>query len=297
MDGTNYKFMAKVFLSSIGLYNLGPMGSPPKNSNVKVWNARKSMGSISLKNSCYYKYVARFKASGSLSYSTSSDPFDITCEGDQYCKGNITSTNSIQWKVATATDIKISKCNEDPKCNTKEVTIMELMFYLQNSWNAKIESKYRVKNAQGSCPTGPEISNCNTKMKNCCQDSKMVYIEAEERWVRVELSGNPDTTFADYTYKVDSSISVTPSDNYLDDSDYTVQSIAYFDGSYLYLNYASDYDPKTCQKFTGKGTLTYIGKIVTSYLNGQPCDGPQGKGTAFLSTSWSPISKLGLMPS
>jgi len=288
--------MPKVFLSSIGYYELGPMGSPGKNADVKKHNAIKSV-SISLKDLFYYSYVAKLKAAGSLSYSTSYK-FEIGCAGDQYCKSNTSSTSNTKYSVKEAKDIKISNCAErNPKCNTKEVTTLELMFYyLNNSWVSKIESEYRVTNAPGNCPTGPEFKNCSNKQRNCCQDVK--YEWNGEKWVRVTLSSNPDTTFSDYTYKVDSSISITIGrGGYLDDSSYIVQNFASFGGDYLYLNYPSDTNPKTCEKFTGKGTLTAAGKIVSNaYLYGQPCGGQQDRGQAFLSTSWSANSKLSLMP-
>jgi hypothetical protein len=286
--------MPKVFLSSIGYYELGPMGSPGKNADVKKHNAIKSV-SISLKDLFYYSYVAKLKGAGSLSYSTTSNPFDVSCAGDQYCKNQITSVSNTKYSVKEAKDIKISNCAErNPKCNTKEITTLELMFYINNSWTAKVESEYRVTNALGNCPTGPEIKNCSNKQRNCCQDTKQVYDEENQKWVTVTLSGNPDTTFSDYTYKVDSSISITiVTGGYLDDSSYIVQNFASFGGDYLYLNYPSDYNPKTCEKFNGKGTLTAVGKFITSYLYGQPCG---TKGQAFLNTTWSASSKLNLMP-
>jgi hypothetical protein len=285
--------MAKIFLSTIGIYQLGPMGSAPKNQDVKKWNARRSV-SISLKDVFYFTNIAKLKAAGSLSYSTTSDPFDIGCAGDQYCKGLITSTSNTKYSVKEAKDFKISTCAErNPKCNTKEVTTLELMFYfLANYWVSKIESEYRVTNAQGNCPGGPEIKNCSNKLRNCCQDVR--YDWDGEKWVRVTLSSNPDTTFSDYTYKVDSSISIgIGRGNYLDDSNYIVQDFAGFGGDYLYLDYPSDGNPTTCEKFTGKGNLTAVGKLITSYLYGQPCG---TKGQAFLSTIWSANSKLNLMP-
>ena len=287
--------MAKVFLSSIGLYKLGPMGSVPKNQDAKRWNARKSV-SISLKDLFYYSYAAKFKAAGNLSYSTSYK-FDIDdCAGDKYCNGNTSSTSNTKYSVKEAKDIKISSCAErNPKCNTKEVTTLELMFYFNNSWTAKVESEYRVTNAPGNCPTGPEIKNCSNKQRNCCQDVR--YDWDGEKWVRNVLSPNPDTTFSDYTYKVDSSIGIQIAlYGYLDDSNYIVQDFASFGGDYLYLDYPSDQNPTTCEKFTGKGTLTAIGKFINSYLYGQPCGGQQDRGQAFLSTSWSANSKLSLMP-
>ena len=289
--------MPKIFSGTIGFYSLGPMGSPGKNVDVKNWNAIKSMV-FSLKDSFYYAYISKFKATSSLSYSTTSDPFDIGCAGDQYCKGNITSTTNTQWKVATAKDGKMSACEDaNPPCNTKEATTLELMYYVGNSWRSKIESKFRVTNAAGVCPTGPEISNCNTKMKNCCQDTRMDW--DGEKWVRVDLSPNPDTTFNDHTYKVDSSISMSVGSSiyggqFLDDSNYTVQNIGSFGGDGLHLTYESDYNPETCEKFNGKGTLTFVGKIPASYLNGQPCG---TKGQAFLSETWSSASSVALMPS
>jgi len=286
--------MPKVFLSSIGYYDLGPMGSPGKDVDVKNWNARKAF-SISLKDLFYYAYVAKFKAAGSLSYSTTSDPFDIGCgEGDQYCKGLITSVRNTQYSVKPTVDGKVAYCEDrNPKCNTKEITTHELMFYLGNGWRSKIESKFRVTNAQGNCPGGPDISDCATKQRNCCQDVR--YDWDGEKWVRTTLSPNPDTTFADYTYKVDGYISmaIVGGGTFLDDSNYTVQSFVNFDGNNLYLNYPSDLNPETCEKFTGKGTLTAVGKIVpNAYLYGQPC---ATKGQAFLSTSWSASSKLNLI--
>jgi hypothetical protein len=292
--------MAKIFNSGIGFYQLGPMGSPPPNGDKKNWNAVKNM-IFSLKDSFYHAYISKFKATSSLSYSTSSDPYDELegCGGEQYCKGNVTSTNSIQWKVATATDYKISTCQDaNPKCNTKEATTLELMYYVGNLWRSKIESKYRVTTARGNCPTGPEISNCKTKMRNCCQDMRMDF--DGEKWVRTTLSANPDTTFNDHTYKVDSYISVNISSSgssggqFLDDSNYKVQGMGSFGGSYLYLEFESDYNPTTCEKFTGKGTLSFVGKIPASFLQGKPCG---TKGQAFLSISWSPSSNAALMPS
>jgi hypothetical protein len=287
--------MPKVFLSSIGLYKLGPMGSAPKNQDAKKWNARKSV-SISLKDLFYFAHIAKLKAAGSLSYSTSRN-FEVGCGGDQYCKSNTSSTSNTKYSVQEAKDFKISSCAErNPKCNTKEVTTLELMFYFfNNSWVSKIESEYRVTNAEGNCPTGPEIKNCSNKQRNCCQDVR--YDWNGEKWVRTTLSSNPDTTFSDYTYKVDSSIGITIGrGGYLDDSNYIVQDFAYFAGNYLYLDYPSDQNPTTCEKFTGKGTLTAIGKFINSYLYGQPCGGQQDRGIAFLSTTWSSNSKLNLMP-
>jgi hypothetical protein len=285
--------MAKIFLSSIGVYKLGPMGSVPKNQDAKSWNARKS-ASISLKDLFYFAHIAKLEAAGSLSYSTTSDPFDIDCAGDQYCKGLITSTSNTKYSVKESKDFKISSCAErNPKCNTKEVTILELMFYFfNNSWTSKIESEYRVTNALGNCPIGEQYINCSNKQRNCCQDVR--YDWDGEKWVRVTLSSNPDTTFSDYTYKVDSSIGITIGlGGYLDDSNYIVQDFVYFAGDYLHLNYPSDQNPETCEKFNGKGTLTAVGKFITSYLYGQPCG---TKGQAFLSTTWSANSKLNLMP-
>lgn len=268
------------------------MGSPGKDADVKNWNSRRSF-SVSLKDYFYYVYAAKFKAAGNLSYSTTSEPFDISCAGDQYCKGLITSTRNSQYSVKTSLDFKATSCAErNPKCNTKEVTIHELMFgYQGNYWKSKVESEYRVTNALGNCPTGPEIKNCSNKQRNCCQDVR--YDWDGEKWVRVTLSSNPDTTFSDYTYKVDSFISALFGAGFLDDSNYTVQNFIGFDGNDLHLNYPSDFNPKTCEKFTGKGTLTAAGKIVSNaYLYGQPCG---TKGQAFLSTSWSASSKLNLI--
>lgn len=289
--------MSKVFLSSIGVYQLGPMGSPGKNADVKKHNAIRSI-SISLKDLFYYGYVAKFKGAGSLSYSTTSDPFDVGCAGDQYCKGQITSTANTKYSVKESKDFKISACAErNPKCNTKEVTTLELMFYSSyNSWTSLVELQYRVTNALGNCPIGPEILSCSLKQRNCCQDTTQVYDEENQKWVTVTLSPNPDTNFADYTYKVDASISISISaggGNYLDDSNYIVQNFAGFDGSHLYLSYPSDQNPQTCEKFNGKGNLTAVGKFIPSYLYGQPCG---TKGQAFLSTTWSANSKLNLMP-
>jgi len=293
--------MAKIFLSSIGIYFLGPMGSPVGDyPDVKNWNARKAF-SISLKDLFYYAYAAKFKASGNLSYSTTSDPFDIGCAGDQYCKGLITSVRNTQYSVKPTVDGKAASCEDrNPKCNTKEITTHELMFYLANGWRSKIESKFRVTNAEGNCPGGENISDCATKQRNCCQDVR--YDWDGEKWVRVTLSSNPDTTFVDYTYKVDGYISTSigggtygSSSTFLDDSNYTIQSFVSFGGDNLYLSYPSDYNPETCEKFTGKGTLTIAGKTVPNYLYGQPCFGPQGRGQGFLSTSWSASSKLNLI--
>ena len=293
--------MPKVFLSSIGYFELGPMGSPGKNADVKNWNARKSF-SISLKDLFYYAYVAKFKAAGTLSYSTTSDPFDVgPCPGggDAYCKGQITSVRNTQYSVKPTVDFKAASCEDkNPKCNTKEVTTHELMFYLSNSWRSKIESKFRVTNAQGNCPTQENISDCAPKQRNCCQDVR--YDWDGERWVRNELSKNPDTTFVDYTYKVDGYISTSIGGgiygiygSFLDDSNYTAQSFVGFGGDNLYLSYPSDNNPEKCEKFTGKGTLTIAGKTVSNpYLYGQPCG---TKGQAFLSTSWSPFAKLKLI--
>ena len=292
--------MAKIFLSSIGFYFLGPMGPPAESyTDVKNWNARKSF-SISLKDLFYYGYVAKFKASGNLSYSTTSEPFEIGCAGDQYCKGLITSVRNTRYSVKPTVDIKAASCEDrNPKCNTKEVTIHELMFYLSNGWRSKIESKFRVTNAQGNCPLGEDISDCATKQRNCCQDVR--YDWNGEKWVRNQLSSNPDTTFVDYTYKVDGDISTSIGGGgslgiygaFLDESNYTIQSFVSFGGNNLYLNYPSDYNPEKCEKFTGKGTLTIIGKTVSNaYLYGQPCG---TKGQAFLSTTWSANSKLNLI--
>lgn len=289
--------MPKIFLSSIGVYQLGPMGSPIQGigTDVKNWNSRKSI-SVSLKDFFYYIYVARFKASGNLSYSTTSEPFDIGCAGDQYCKGQITSVNNTQYSVKTSVDYKTADCNErTPKCNTKEVTTLELMFFYANSWKSKIESKYRVKNSLGGCPDGPNIRDCSTKQRNCCQDVK--YEWDGEKWVRIVLSENPDTTFTDYTYIVNSYIRIYLAGSggliFLDDSNYIFQNFMGFDGDSLYLSYPSDYNPQTCEKFNGKGTLTAAGKtVVNPYLYGQPCG---TKGQAFLTTSWTPSSKLNLI--
>lgn len=289
--------MPKIFIPTIGYYSLGPMGSPGQDVDVKSWNAVKSMV-FSLKDAFYYTYRSKFKVTSSLSYSTTSDPFDIGCAGDQYCKGQITSTSNTQWKVATTKDSKLSLCEDaNPPCNTKEVTTLELMLYMVNGWSSKIEAKYRVTNAQGSCPEGPTISNCNVKNRNCCQDVR--YDWDGEKWVRNDLSTNPDTLFNDHTYKVDSSISMsvntsTYGGQFLDDSNYTVQNIVQFGGDSLHLNFASDYNPTTCEKFTGKGTLSFVGKIPASYLHAQPCG---TKGQAFLSETWSPTSSIALMPS
>ena len=286
--------MPKVFLSSIGFYQLGPMGSAPKNQDAKRWNSIKSF-SISLKDYFYYSYAAKFKASGNLSYSTSFS-FDIGCEGDKYCKGLVTSVRNTQYSVKPTVDVKAASCEDrNPKCNTKEITIHELMFYLNNGWRSKIESKFRVTNAQGNCPTQENISDCATKQRNCCQDVR--YDWNGEKWVRVTLSSNPDTTFVDYTYKVDGYIdTVIAFGAFLDDSNYTVQSFVGFGGNNLHLNYPSDQNPETCEKFTGKGTLTTVGKTVpNAYLYGQPCFGPQDRGQGFLSTSWSAVAKLNLI--
>ena len=287
--------MPKVFLSSIGFYELGPMGSAPKNQDAKKWNARKSF-SISLKDSFYYAYAAKFKAAGTLSYSTTSNPFDIGCEGNQYCKGLITSVRNTQYLVKPTVDVKAASCEDrNPKCNTKEITIHELMFYLSNGWRSKIESKYRVTNEGGNCPTQGNISDCATKQRNCCQDVR--YDWDGEKWVRNNLSSNPDTTFVDYTYKVDGYISTALArGGFLDDSNYTIQSFASFGGNNLYLDYPSDINPATCEKFTGKGTLITVGKTLpNAYLYGQPCFGPQARGQGFLSTSWSAVAKLNLI--
>jgi hypothetical protein len=265
--------MPKIFSGTIGFYSLGPMGSPVGTTDKKNWNAIKSMV-FSLKDSFYYAYISKFKATSSLSYSTSTD-FEVPCGGgaDQYCKSNTTTTTNTQWKVATAKDGKMSSCEDaNPPCNTKEATTLELMYYVGNSWRSKIESNFRVVNAQGGCPTGPEIINCSEKQKNCCQDVR--YDWDGEKWVRNVLSPNPDRTFNDHTYKVDSSISMSVSSTayggqFLDDSNYTVQNIGSFGGDGLFLTYPSDYNPTTCEKFNGKGTLSFVGKLPASYLNGQ----------------------------
>jgi hypothetical protein len=289
--------MPKIFLQGIGTYNLGPMGAPKKTGDPKRHNSVKSLV-IPLKDAIFYMYGSRFQVTTGLSYSISRK-YDIDCEG-KYCTGIIELTRNTQWKAAPAQDYKTTECNNiDPKCKTSEVTVLELMlFSYGNSWTSKIEAKYRTTNALGNCP--PDTTDCSTKLRNCCLDTKMVYDEANHKWVRITVSPNPDTTFSDFTSKQYDSAVVYITDGgdiTLDDSNYTVQNFVYFGGTHIYMSYAYLYAPNPCERFSGKGTLTFVGKMVSDpYLYGQPCGGYQDRGTAFLSTSWTSTSKLNLMP-